>query len=317
MKKLIFFICVALFSIAAKAQTSQLATLCHNGEISTFYSSKALIEAHKAAQDGDIITLSGGMFEPTTITKNVTVRGAGMMGDNPTIISGTTYISIASTTGYPTFEGINFNERLDIRNTNNPHLIKCAIKTLYLYGDVTRLNIIHCDILNLSNSGNGTTIVNSHVVFKSSYSNLTIENSIITLSGISTIAKITDSYIINCIIDDISNNTQKDIGLVASNVARGCIYIGNLNLVFNKITNNTNRIFPAETKYLKEETTTYELLDELKTTWLGTDGTQVGMHGGNRPFDPETTTPKIKKFDVSSKTSADGKLSINLEIDAD
>lgn len=62
----------------AQAQTSLMATLNHEGTISTFYGARALQQAHQAAASGDVITLSSGTFQAENITKAVTVRGAGM-----------------------------------------------------------------------------------------------------------------------------------------------------------------------------------------------------------------------------------------------
>lgn len=314
MKRILLFICLAVISIAAKAQTSLLATLCHDGEITTYYSSKALQRAHAAAQDGDVITLSGGMFEAINVTKNVTIRGAGMAGADPTVISGDMRVKPASTDGNVTLEGLFINERLTAEQAHGLHLVKCGINTFITstasgsYAS-NNINIIHCDIFgSYGNGGSGTVITNSYI--NGNPSNATCENSIIRYLN-----RPGSSNLKNCILI-YTGSSQSDY-LPATNVCQGCYYIGATAQPFRHITNNTNKAFPADTKYLKEGTTTYELLDELQTTWLGTDGTQVGMHGGSLPFDPETTTPKIKKFEVSSKTSADGKLSINLEIDAD
>lgn len=318
MKRLFLFICVAFIAVATKAQTSLLATLSHNGEISTFYSSKALSEAHKAAQDGDVITLSGGMFDPITVTKNVTIRGAGMAGPNPTIISGTLNINRASENGSITLEGLYVNHRLvSFKACNNVSLIKCRIKRFEAnshdtQNTPTNLRVIQCEFLEYcAVVGSGATFMNSFIVGRRYHE--TCQNCIIqySFSGLGSESSLFD----NCIFVDSDKSTTSSIS--SDNVAQGCYYIGVAAKPFKYMTNDTNKVFPAGTNFLKEGTTTYELLDELKNTWLGTDGTQVGMHGGNLPFDPETTVPKIKKFEVSSKTSADGKLSIGLEIDAD
>ena len=72
-----------------------MATLNHEGTISTFYGTVALRQAHAAAVSGDVITLSSGTFLSTDISKAVTIRGAGMdvtkvndIVNEPTILSG-------------------------------------------------------------------------------------------------------------------------------------------------------------------------------------------------------------------------------------
>ena len=59
-----------------------------------------------------------------------------------------------------------------------------------------------------------------------------------------------------------------------------------------------------------------DLTDEAKATYLGSDGTPVGMFGGSLPFSFTPTYPQITKMNVASKTTADGKLSVDIEVSA-
>ena len=59
---------------------------------------------------------------------------------------------------------------------------------------------------------------------------------------------------------------------------------------------------------------TFELTDEAKTTLLGLDGTQVGIYGGNMPFSATTTNPQITRCNVAAKSTADGKLSVDITV---
>ena len=91
MKKFYCSLVALMAATLSYAQSSLLATLSHEGTISTFYGAGALRAAHAAAADGDIITLSSGSFVSTDITKGITLRGAGMevnseVHGEPTII---------------------------------------------------------------------------------------------------------------------------------------------------------------------------------------------------------------------------------------
>ena len=57
-----------------------------------------------------------------------------------------------------------------------------------------------------------------------------------------------------------------------------------------------------------------ELTDEAKIKYLGSDGTQIGIYGGSIPFVARTSNPQITKLNVASKSTADGKLSIDIEV---
>ena len=67
-------------------------------------------------------------------------------------------------------------------------------------------------------------------------------------------------------------------------------------------------------KVFKDETY-YQLTDEA-AKYLGSDGKQVGLYGGSLPFSLKTNYPQIKKFTVAPESTSDGKLKIEIEIDA-
>ena len=56
------------------------------------------------------------------------------------------------------------------------------------------------------------------------------------------------------------------------------------------------------------------LKDEAKAKYLGSDGTEVGIYGGNMPFSPFLDQPFIKRLKVAPRSSRDGKLSVDIEV---
>jgi hypothetical protein len=58
----------------------------------------------------------------------------------------------------------------------------------------------------------------------------------------------------------------------------------------------------------------FELQDSAATTFLGTDGTQVGIYGGSMPFDPRVSNPMIRRISVATRSTSDGKLPIEIEV---
>ena len=85
--RLMMLFVAAVLTNNAFARGSLLATLNHEGTISTFYGAQAWKNAHEAAVNGDVVTLSSGSFLATNITKAITVRGAGI-GIDPTVVGG-------------------------------------------------------------------------------------------------------------------------------------------------------------------------------------------------------------------------------------
>lgn len=305
------------------AQTNEVAILSHEGNITTFNGGNGLRDAVAAAVEGDIITLSAGNFIATDIAgKKLTIRGAGMDPDNnPTIVTGDIYITCKTAENVDnvmTIEGCLFTGYVFLdRGTsplqsNNIHFIKNRFANMVKAAYANNITFTNCFIYscNTYNYSSMFTYINSVIENKgsettlSAYYNCVIKGSYITP---------TNHKFSNCII---VANYPNSIYLDASSQASGSIYIGNSTDFFKNSLSSTNRSFGTDTQVFKEGTTTYELTEENAANWLGTDGTQVGIYGGALPFDPTTSNPQISKFNVASKTTADGKLSVDIEVKA-
>ena len=59
---------------------------------------------------------------------------------------------------------------------------------------------------------------------------------------------------------------------------------------------------------------TFELTAAAAQNYLGTDGKQVGIYGGNLPFDMRPSNPQITNAEVASKSDANGLLHINITV---
>ena len=58
----------------------------------------------------------------------------------------------------------------------------------------------------------------------------------------------------------------------------------------------------------------YQLTDEAAATYLGDDGTQVGMYGGANPYSKQLSYPVITRCEVGNRTNEDGTLTVNIEV---
>ena len=325
---ILMLVAAIVCATATYAQSSMLATLSHEGTISTYYGSSALKDAYAAAVDGDVITLSSGSFTATNITKGITIRGAGMGIDaqtksDPTILTGDFTINIpAESTGRLTLEGISHNEKLTINGTfNNGTFIKSRFYNIYGWDaeSITNLTMIHCRVafeFNMSrNYGkNSGSIVNSIICDLRNAKNIDIVNSVLTVNrtsnGFSSIGS--SLSLKNCIL-----YSKYGGQLDGTNTVYNCV--GNQTGTFGNIHNGTNKVAEMASIF-KTFTGTYaddemfELTDEAKTTYLGLDGTQIGIHGGNMPFSSTPSNPQITKCNVAAKSTADGKLSVDITV---
>lgn len=329
---LIMVLVASVFMGKVFAQSSTLATLNHEGTISTFYGATAWKQAHDAAVNGDVITLSSGNFVAVNITKAITVRGAGMVldttaGIEPTVITGDFEINIADAGSCRlTLEGIYSNHKIIYYNAVNPLFLKCRMKEIsgaYSYSVLKDASFIHCRIVDgLSLSINcSASCVNSVIQDPTSVNSSTSNFEFTNCYLRGTMSYVWSSIFKNCIISDNTDYYQMSSSCNAYN----CIVLTFSNNYFTNIPNTTNKSLTDYTAFFKTYTgdeldkldsETFELTDEAKTKYLGNDGTEVGIYGGILPFDPTPTNPQITKCNVAAKSTADGKLSVDIEVRA-
>ncbi|MBQ7513812.1 MAG: hypothetical protein IJS95_05420 [Prevotella sp.] len=332
MKKLFFSLVAAMIAATVTyAQSSMLATLSHEGEISTYYGASALREAHTAAVNGDVITLSGGAFNAVDITKTVTIRGAGMAVDNtaqtePTILTGDFNISIAEdATGHLTIEGIYHNHTVTITSTlKNATFLKDRFSKITYSNSVVvqNLTMIHCRVANEIKLNNNSSLSCVNCVIQNPY----MYNSTSAEYLNSIVVKINDSYcdylaysqFKNCIL--VAKYSSYSNYLNSDCVAYNCIAMGfSPSNMFKNIPNTTNSV-KEYTDVFKTYIGTYnddenfELTDVAKEAYKGIGGTEVGIYGGNMPFSTTPTNPQITKCNVAAKSTADGKLSVDITV---
>lgn len=338
--RLMMLFVVVVLTNNAFAQGSLLATLSHEGTVSTFYGTQAWKNAHDAAVNGDVITLSSGTFIAVDITKAVTVRGAGMGIDTtsvvePTIISGDFSINIAEPgSNRLTLEGIYSNNTIRYVNVVNPLFLKCRLNNVTYSNSSTSIlkdaSFIHCRIASglslVSNCSSScvNSVIEDPKTYSSTTSNFEFLNSVVvftaSFSNTYTLGDISSSSFKNCIIK-VSYSSDY---VHSSCTAYNCIGLGGTDM-FKNVTNATNKIVSDYTSLFKTYTgaaldkldsETFQLTDAAKTLYLGIDGTEVGIYGGNLPFDPTPSNPQITKCNVAAKSTADGKLSVDIEVNA-
>lgn len=335
------------------AQSSLIATLSHNDTISVFYGIDALQKAYTRSVDGDAITLSSGNFyAPSTISKNISIYGAGMESDSvnniqPTLLLNDFAITAVSTeSDRLTLEslwcggiitcGIAGNGNSS-KAAKGVQFVKCRFEEVYssgtsstYYAYVYNFRFVQCKIKQITAIGNATFVnsyvgapgklVGSNSVNSSFKMNYECINCVVY--GSLAAGHVNYSTFTNCVL--IGSNK-----LDATNMASNCIgiYTGDVSGIdlFSNLPKASNVCFANSSDVFKtfrakgtdnvKDTDSFELLDAIKEKYLGTDGKEVGMYGGNLPFSPHSLSPKIKKFNVASKSTADGKLSVDIEVD--
>lgn len=320
------------------AQSMIVATLSHENNITTFFGPDALKSAHSAATDGDCITLSSGQFNAVDITKAVTIRGAGMeedsiLGIKPTIIYGTPHISITDNgTDRLRMEGFYLNGNLYYEGTlESPTFVKCRfgefIYTSQNSAYLKNASFIHCKIATrlllsaISSAFCTSCIISNPYLTGSSTSNIEIYNSVVLLTGdgSSSLASVPvgihDSSLNNCIIY-VTSTSSSNYSFPSSTTLYN--NVSNQSNAFNNCLNTTNQVAEMDSLFLhfttEVDNSDYTLTDEAKSTYLGTDGTEVGIYGGIYPYNPVPTNLRVTRCSVATQSSSDGTLSVDIEV---
>lgn len=296
-------------------QDLMVATLTHGDKISMFYGVYAYQNAMKAAVGGDVINLSGGVFESTNITKAVTIRGTGINDINPTYLRSAFSIEIKDSINRLTIEGVNIEHTITATSLDNAYFIKDYVYHFTTSGTVNRTKFVNCKVndLDISSANSSLQCINSHIYDYSLGSAYTSTSSGTFINCVLTYGYHYNSYytsvFMNCIFHNTS--TYSTFSLPSSAIAINCVATYN---IFGNIVGKDNKI--ADVTIFKNSNTYNDLTDEAKATYLGTDGTPVGMYGGMLPYNLIPSYPQITKMNVANKTTADGKLSVEIEVSA-
>lgn len=346
MKKFILSMVALMIVTISYAQNMLVATLTHGDEITMYYGNGALYQAHNAAQSGDVINLSGGSFAPVKITKGITLRGTGIDDVSPTYLSGDFSIEVPSTeTNRLTMEGIRCPGQITMSgDCSNPYFVKCRFTKLYSKSfSMKNATFVNCIINNCELNGSGTLqFINSDVtLYRLDSAGALFKNCLIEIgySGTS-YNEIFKSQIYNSIIyqtkqtSDIDNSKSSGLSyskydFPSSTSCHNCLFIGykysivrsdsgssgNYS-VHHDDTNAFTKVFKGYEDGDSKLFYNYELTDEAKKKYLGDDGTEVGIYGGVLPYSSIPSYPRITKMNVANKTTADGKLSVEIEVSA-
>lgn len=317
------------------AQNNLVATLQHEGEFTHYYGSGALTSAYNAATEGDIITLSPGTFSsPGTINKGITLRGTGIDAAAVSYVSGDVTFCSTDSSRVVMVEGVRFNNRCYFQNNasggeKGQGRIK-LIKTIFVsaieiskatsFSDIKgpEIRFYNCIIWYgfyfRGNTYPDVLVYNSDV--SDPYSDSDFAQTISAYINCVIYCGRSDNYqhaynqnFFNCIFVFPNSSSTK---LSNTTTCRNCLSVNNTYLFNNQLYGGNNWTTSQRSDVFAEG---YKLTETAKETYLGTDGTQVGMYGGNYPYNTKVQYPIITSFGSDVQTSKEGILNINVEVD--
>lgn len=338
MKKLIFFAALvcSMFEVhTAKAQ-EPVATLEHGEISSVFYGQGSFIGAYNASVNGDQIYLSAGFFDPpASIAKGVKITGAGhfpIEGKQTRINSD---LNIDKGADSLRLDGLYINGSLNYDSKNIINYVK-VIRCSFVSAQFNLISKNYCSLEECFIRGDINYV---------SGTNFLLRNSIVT----GRIYKIEGNALIdgNIFLLDSPYQTNSTFSYVFHSIIRNNIFLGKENLFYNgynvsgentivknlfvssepetyinKVNKADNYIGIAQANIFVNQTgNNLSYLDDyhLKATetYIGTDGTQVGLYGGLGFKENGTpSNPSIVSKAVASSTDANGNLQINFTVKA-
>ena len=328
MKKVLLSLVATLIATMSLAQNGLVASLSHEGNVTYYYGVTALTQAVEAAASGDIINLSGGSFTATNITQGITVRGAGIDSAAPTYINGDFDINITDDTNRFMMEGIKCANKMNLKGSyTNPFFLKCTFNQVAFTteGDnIKNIMFVNCKIPSGFSAGGNSTcnLISCFTGGLGQFHNATI-------TAMNCIVE--DNYyynnylrqcqFFNCIF--VSSNGRPYAKIPNSSQATDCISVnfGDHDF-FSELSVRTGcpttslkfgAVFKTFTgTYTDEET--FELTETAKTTYLGTDGLEIGLYGGLQPYNSTPSYPLITTMNVDKETTPEGKLGVTIEV---
>lgn len=332
--KIFLSILFSLFLLTVKAQ-SPIATLEHNDQTQVYYGQDAFIQAYNNSQSGDYIYLSAGFFTPPEkLAKKIKVIGAGHFPDSlnkngRTTISGS--FNIQKYSDDSVFEGlfidgdINFdpdNKITDIK------FLRCKFNNAFFNSQSSTANKNNCSFIecyifggiNFSQYGSNFLVRNCIICGKIVYGTYTTyrgyvienilgdaiidRNIILTSHGFG-------KYGLAYFMKSVNNSIIKNNIIFCPANSTGTNFEQN-----NLYTSADENIFIDQKGNIIDYTHNYHLKEP--ESYQSTDGTQIGIYGGNTPFKDKglPSNPQIISNNISGETDNNGMLKINITVEA-
>ena len=313
MKKILLSIVALCCTLAAGAQeTDQISAILQvdNEPPQVFYGAGALKNALAAAPNsGGVITLTSGLFNAVDITKDVIIYGAGFEEDVDngialTNINGSFSINLPAEIAAPhgiSLEGVYVNGDITVKSAvDGFSLTKSSVSQLTFQAAATRCVVTQSYIRYAINGGHDLYVQNSYVVGHT-ISVLNAESQIMLNHCI-----ITDGYYLdkdycrfkcaNSIVNiGWRNAVQTYKYCLIPNWSNMNGFVGSSNNWLN--VGIANVFEDAENSdYTSSRTFT---LKDPENKYIGSDGTQVGVHGGDFPWNKIPGTPVVKNLDAT------------------
>ena len=351
MKRYYLLIVMSFAALGVMAQTTLVATLTHAGVTTEYYGEKAFVTAVEASVDGDLITLSEGLFTGSTINKSLNIRGNGV--GSTVITSNVTLDKSADedeANHWLNIEGITFNADIKIKVPSNKEELyvvkdlcmkKCDIKNFgfesyYYNGDYYYSTLKNCSFINCRI----TNDIQMRNVCEVSFINSIVKGYNYQASKYGEQETNPKVNMLNCVI--ITNtapdrvtylNAKNSVLLISVNNYRAysfsptvsfqnCVISGYIDspsavdsFFLNGIPHDKTIWMPMEEVFATlTDYRSYDATNDYQLKEITSeevDGNLLGIYNGEVPYTSTVTYPHFTTFNVAEK-AVDGKLSVEV-----
>ena len=334
MKNIIFSFVFILLAIVTSGQ--QKVALHRGSDVEIFSGASPFVDAYNAAAAGDVIYLPGGNLPfPPVIDKGITIIGAGHYPGATSAMNKTTLIgslSIYENADNLVLEGLEITGSISFaynQKVDNVVIKRCRINVIGYGGNgltpCVNNTIKECiidNVLDLTNA-RGSLVTNNIISYSiNNCLEIGITNNLFLFSG--------PLYIFNNVNNsNISNNiilqqyagsayiqTSCALSTFSNNIFSSTPAVGTSTFINNYTNSGISSLFVSQTGNAFNYTDNYHLVNP--TTYLGTDGNQIGIYGGLFPFKDLSipVNPQIQNRFVSPMTNTTGEINIQFQVKA-
>ena len=299
MKKSLFLaVCLVMLGISASAVTVNKVLLQHKGNV-TLFDGDDMQSAIDAAADGDIIYMTLGAFnKPFTINKEISIRGVG----EKTVVNGDVTVDIPNSPKLENtlMEGVRVIGTLDVKSAvDNLVISKCMIDNVKFSADVSGVILDRCYVtasLALSTYIKDITVNNSKIYILTAQEGTTKNTTFVNCN----IALFYPLNFCGTIINSAIENPYG--GEISSSVLMNTwvnTYAYHLKVSTTSVALDCYLV-PYYDRLVGESCNIAYSDEQLKTKgYLGTDGTVVGINGGDTPFTLVSSVPTVTSSELN------------------
>ncbi len=349
MKQILFF--TSFLIVIAQVSFSQTRIALQKGEETLIFNH--FPNALAAAEDGDVIYLPGGAIDIgiSYIEKSISIFGAGhypqyTQATGVTMLNGTLYMRQADTEvplenihleGFSISGDIRIGTNSSNQNVNQVTIKRCSMNNLYLSssgsnGQADQIHVIENVIRGTVYGGDAQNLLFSKNIVQGQFyylnGNALVRNNIFlhtTNSSVTTSFRyITNSVFANnvmlcssastCFNNMSANTFNNNMWRFEFSVPSGS---NGGNNIYNE-NQQVNEIFVNHTGHTFSYDFNYQLSEGSPGINAGTDETDIGIYGTNRPYKEGAvpSIPHIISRSIANETDTEGKLQVEIEVKA-